>query len=94
MQLGTNNNTHDTNRPKPNLPKHLYWDCHYYKIDWEPYHSHFTGSYFCLSLFCRYCYRLRWLILVILAGVFVLTNLVSFCPLYTLFGLNTCFVKK
>lgn len=34
------------------------------------------------------------LILVILGGVFVLTSLVGFCPLYTLFGLNTCPVKK
>lgn len=30
------------------------------------------------------------LILVILGAVFVLTSLVSFCPLYTLVGLNTC----
>lgn len=30
------------------------------------------------------------LILLILGGVFVLTSLVSFCPLYTLFGVNTC----
>ena len=30
------------------------------------------------------------LVLVVLGGVFVLTSLVSFCPLYTLFGLNTC----
>ncbi|MCX6319178.1 MAG: DUF2892 domain-containing protein [Bacteroidetes bacterium] len=30
------------------------------------------------------------LILVILGGVFVLTSLISFCPLYTLVGLNTC----
>jgi hypothetical protein len=29
-----------------------------------------------------------------LAGVFVLTSLVSFCPLYALVGLNTCPVKK
>lgn len=34
------------------------------------------------------------LILVILGGVFVLTSLVSFCPLYTLVGMNTCKVKK
>ena len=34
------------------------------------------------------------LILVILGGVFLLTSLVGFCPLYTLFGLNTCAVKK
>ncbi|HNU58005.1 MAG TPA: DUF2892 domain-containing protein [Flavobacteriales bacterium] len=29
-------------------------------------------------------------VLLILAGVFVLTSLVSFCPLYTLFGWSTC----
>lgn len=34
------------------------------------------------------------LVLVILGGVFVLTSLVSFCPLYTLVGLNTCPAKK
>lgn len=31
---------------------------------------------------------------VALAVVFALTSLVSFCPLYTLVGLNTCPVKK
>lgn len=30
------------------------------------------------------------LILLVLAGVFVLTSLISFCPLYTLVGINTC----
>jgi hypothetical protein len=30
------------------------------------------------------------LILVILAAVFVLTSLVSFCPLYAPFGISTC----
>ena len=34
------------------------------------------------------------LVLVILGAVFVLTSLVSFCPLYTLVGMNTCKVKK
>lgn len=34
------------------------------------------------------------LILVILGGVFLLTSLVSFCPLYTLVGINTCKTKK
>ena len=33
-------------------------------------------------------------ILIILAGVFVLTSLIGFCPLYTLIGLNTCPAKK
>jgi hypothetical protein len=34
------------------------------------------------------------LVLVILGGVFVATSLISFCPLYAIFGMNTCGVKK
>lgn len=34
------------------------------------------------------------IVLLVLAGIFVVTSLVSFCPLYTLIGLNTCPVKK
>ena len=34
------------------------------------------------------------IVLLSLAGVFVLTSLVSFCPLYTIFGLSTCPMKK
>ena len=34
------------------------------------------------------------IVLLVLAGIFVLTSLVSFCPLYALIGLNTCPVKK
>ncbi|MCH2449750.1 MAG: DUF2892 domain-containing protein [Gracilimonas sp.] len=30
------------------------------------------------------------IVLLVLAGVFVLTSLVSFCPLYAPFGLSTC----
>lgn len=30
------------------------------------------------------------IVLLILAGVFVLTSLVSFCPLYAPFGISTC----
>lgn len=33
-------------------------------------------------------------VLLVLSGIFVLTSLVSFCPLYTLFGINTCKVKN
>ena len=29
------------------------------------------------------------IVLLVVAGVFLLTSLVSFCPLYTIFGLNT-----
>lgn len=34
------------------------------------------------------------IVLLVLAGIFVLTSLVSFCPLYTLVGLNSCPAKK
>ncbi len=30
------------------------------------------------------------IVLMALSGIFVLTSLVSFCPLYTPFGINTC----
>ena len=30
------------------------------------------------------------IILLVLAGVFVLTSLIGFCPLYPLVGINTC----
>ena len=33
-------------------------------------------------------------VLLALGGVFVLTSVVSFCPLYSLVGFNTCPVKK
>lgn len=34
------------------------------------------------------------IVAVVIAAVFALTSLVSFCPLYTLLGINTCSVKK
>lgn len=34
------------------------------------------------------------IVAVVAAGVFALTSLVSFCPLYTLLGINTCSIKK
>lgn len=34
------------------------------------------------------------LVLVILGGIFVLTSLISFCPLYAPFGISTCPAKK
>lgn len=34
------------------------------------------------------------IVLLVLAGVFVVTSFVSFCPLYALVGLNTCPAKK
>ncbi len=34
------------------------------------------------------------IVLLVLGAVFVLTSLVSFCPLYTLVGLNSCPAKE
>lgn len=33
------------------------------------------------------------IVLLVLAGVFVLTSVVSFCPLYAPFGMKTCSTK-
>lgn len=34
------------------------------------------------------------LVLLVIAGVFLLTSLIGFCPLYTILGLNTCSRKS
>lgn len=34
------------------------------------------------------------IVLVVLAGVFVLTSMISFCPLYAIFGMRTCPAPK
>lgn len=34
------------------------------------------------------------IVLMVLAGVFVLTSMISFCPLYAPFGIKTCKMKK
>jgi hypothetical protein len=34
------------------------------------------------------------IILLVLAGIFVLTSFISFCPLYAPFGINTCSIKE
>lgn len=34
------------------------------------------------------------IVLIVLAGVFLITSFISFCGLYTVLGINTCPVKK
>lgn len=34
------------------------------------------------------------ILLLVFAGVFVLTSVISFCPLYTLIGFSSCPTKK
>ncbi|WP_422858457.1 YgaP family membrane protein [Flagellimonas sp. S174] len=33
-------------------------------------------------------------VLLVLGVIFVLTSFISFCPLYTLFGINSCRIKN
>jgi hypothetical protein len=34
------------------------------------------------------------MVLLVAGGIFLATSLISFCPLYTVLGINTCGVKK
>lgn len=34
------------------------------------------------------------IVLLVLAAVFTITSFISFCPLYTLIGMNTCSTEK
>lgn len=34
------------------------------------------------------------IVLLVLAGIFVLTSMISFCPLYAPFGISTCSTKS
>ncbi len=34
------------------------------------------------------------IVAMVIAGIFLLTSLISFCPLYTIFGINTCSAKR
>lgn len=34
------------------------------------------------------------IVLLVLSGVFVLTSMISFCPLYAPFGIKTCKIKE
>jgi Protein of unknown function (DUF2892) len=34
------------------------------------------------------------IVFLVLAGVFTLTSILSFCPLYAIFGISTCEVRK
>ena len=34
------------------------------------------------------------IILMVVSSIFVLTSLIGFCPLYTIFGIKTCPLKK
>lgn len=54
----------------------------------------FVAAVIALLLFAKVLTGTLGIILFILAVVFVVTSLISFCPLYTLFGINTLPAKK
>ena len=33
-------------------------------------------------------------VLLVVGGIFIATSVISFCPLYSLFGINSCSTKK
>ncbi|HEX2609165.1 MAG TPA: DUF2892 domain-containing protein [Flavisolibacter sp.] len=33
-------------------------------------------------------------VLLVISGIFILTSLLGFCPLYTLLGINTCVMRS
>lgn len=34
------------------------------------------------------------IVLMVVAAIFLVTSLINFCPLYSIFGINTCKVKQ
>lgn len=52
------------------------------------------AALFVILYFTKLVTGVLGIILLVLAGVFVLTSLVSFCPLYAPFGLSTCKTKE
>lgn len=52
------------------------------------------AAVFAFLFFGGYVTGTLGMILLILGGIFVLTSLVSFCPLYAIFGIDTCGLKE
>jgi hypothetical protein len=52
------------------------------------------SAIFALLYFTNVVTGTTGIILLVLAAVFTLTSLISFCPLYSIFGMSTCPVKQ
>ena len=52
------------------------------------------AAIFGLMSFGNFVTGIAGVVLLVLGVVFVLTSLVSFCPLYTPFGISTCSVRQ
>ena len=44
--------------------------------------------------FTEIIYGIFGIVMLVVAGIFLITSLVNFCPLYALFGMNTCPIKE
>jgi drug/metabolite transporter superfamily protein YnfA len=54
----------------------------------------FLAALFIVLFFTNVVSGMVGYVFLALGGIFVLTSLVSFCPLYALFGLSTCPVSE
>lgn len=44
--------------------------------------------------FTEIIYGIFGIVMLVVAGILLLTSLVNFCPLYSLLGMNTCPIKE
>ncbi len=44
--------------------------------------------------FTEIIYGIFGIVMLVIAGILLLTSLVNFCPLYSLLGINTCPIKE
>ncbi len=54
----------------------------------------FVAAIFIVLYFTNTVTGIWGIVLLIVAGIFILTSFVSFCPIYAPFGLSTCPNKK
>lgn len=47
-----------------------------------------------ISYFTGFLTGTLGIVLLVLAGIFLLTSFIGFCPLYAPFGISTCSIKK
>ncbi|MCD6597183.1 MAG: DUF2892 domain-containing protein [Bacteroidales bacterium] len=47
-----------------------------------------------ILFFTEIIYGIFGIVMLVIAGILLLTSLVNFCPLYSLLGINTCPVKE
>ncbi len=54
----------------------------------------FIAIVFAVLYFTEIVSGVLGVMLTVLSGIFALTSFISFCPIYTVFGISTCKVKE